>query len=259
MTAQLKGILFDFDDTLVDWSSAEHRWREIETQRLTRVHAYINRSVQPLTATVEQLVENYAERTTAAWQEARAPLRPPDMIQLLLDTLRGLGVADERLVEAEVLRAYDWNLVPGVRVFPDVPPLLDRLRACGIKVGIVTNASQSMRLRDVEVRGHGLMDYFPECRIAAVDVGYLKPHPRIFEAALGRLNTQAAETVFVGDDPVADIGGAQAAGMRAVLRIKPKGRQISRGLTQPDASVRSFDELPPLLDRWYPGWCRDAR
>jgi putative hydrolase of the HAD superfamily len=158
-------------------------------------------------------------------------------------------------VDAEAcLRAYAWGAVPGTVVFPEAREALDLLVSRGLKLGIVTNAAQPMWLRDTELKGHGLLNYFPDCRISAADVGYLKPHPAIFEAALGRLGVTPDEAVFVGDNPTADIAGAQGAGMQAVLRVVSPVPPMLSGLIVPDGAINTLAELPAVLDERFPGW-----
>ena len=111
------------------------------------------------------------------------------------------GVPADALDAHRCLEAYHWEMIPGTRIFPEVPETLALLREHGLKIGIVTNAHQPMWIRDVEITAHGLFDFFPDCRISAADVGYLKPHPVIFQTALRCLGTKPEETVFVGDDP----------------------------------------------------------
>ena len=48
-------------------------------------------------------------------------------------------------------------------------------------------------------------------------VGWEKPNPRIFEAALSVAGVAAGEAWMVGDNPVADVAGAAAVGIRGVL------------------------------------------
>ena len=62
-----------------------------------------------------------------------------------------------------------------------------------------------------------------------------KPHPAIFEEALRRLGVEAKETVFVGDMVWADVQGAQALGMKAVLTHQY--RQEDPGEAKPDLIV----------------------
>ena len=75
-----------------------------------------------------------------------------------------------------------------------------------------------------------------------------KPSEDFFEAALRELGVAASETVMVGDDLLGDVGGAQAAGMRAVLvrtgKFRPNDLKQS---IQPDAVLDSVADLP----RWW--------
>lgn len=253
MAAKLKGLLFDFDDTLVDWSGVKIGWREIEAARLARVQAYVQRQTHADWLETDALLDAYLRRTRTAWSEARATLRAPHMPSILMDSLEALDVAVERLDVADVIRAYDFNVAPGVVVFPDVPPVLEALSAAGLKLGIVTNASQPMAMRDAELDAHGLIQHFPDCRLSAADAGYLKPDRRIFTRALELLGASPAETVFIGDSPEADIAGALAVGMKAVLRVNNRPAEYgSFALHRP--RLRSLEKLPAILDEWYPGW-----
>lgn len=255
---ELKGILFDFDDTLIDWSGVDLDWREVETKRLSGVHAYLNRNTLTFDVPIQTLVTHYMDNTKSAWAEGRSTLRAPNMPEVLYATLIELGLPKDKLDREAVLEAYGWGVVEGTVVFPDVPKMLEELRANDIKIGIVTNASQPMAMRDAELISHRLIDYFDMCRISAADAGYLKPHPKIFEYALDIIGTSPDETLFIGDNPIADIAGAQSAGMRAILRVKKSTQKMISGLIVPDGAINSMDELPHLLDEWYPNWRKNG-
>ncbi len=258
MSSPLRAVLFDFDDTLIDWSGVTISWRQLEAQRLSRVLSVVNaRSKHDLTD-LDSLVDAYTERTRDAWSAARVNLRAPIMPDILLSTLTDMGIAAAASCLDEILAAYQWGAVPGTVVYPDVPPVLELLCNCGIRLGIVTNASLPMWMRDNELRELGLIDYFSDCRLSAADVGYLKPHTRIFRYALEKMGTRAEETVFVGDNPVADVAGAQAVGMRAVRRLNP-GASDQGHLAKPHKTLRSLAQLPSLLDDWYPDWRQDGQ
>ncbi|MDE2952580.1 MAG: HAD family hydrolase [Chloroflexota bacterium] len=258
MPSQLKAILFDFDDTLIDWSGVALGWRELEAKRLSRVLSFVNARTEHNLTDLDSLVDTYTERTRDAWAAASANLRAPIMPDILLSTLTDMGVPEAASCLDEVLSAYDWSAVPGTVVYPDVPPALELLRSNGIRAGIVTNASLPMWMRDNELREHGLIDYFSDCRLSAADVGYLKPHSRIFRRALEEMGASAEETVFVGDNPVADVAGAQAVGMLAVRRLNP-GASDNGHLAKPHEIVTSLAELPSLLDNWYPDWRQNGK
>ncbi len=249
----LKAILFDLDDTLIDWSNSDQEWEVRERELMRGVYDFVREEVHPLDD-FAGLLANFTLYTRRAWEDGRNSLRAPNIGRVIKDALIASGVPPEAVDEQRCLEAYLWRAAAGVVVFPDVPPFLDLLRENNIKTGIVTNAYQPMSLRDLELADFALLDYFPECRISAADAGFLKPHPAIFEHALRCVGTQASETVFVGDNPVADVAGAQSVGMQAVLRVTHPTPPMLSGLIVPDHAINSFDELPEILDNWFPGW-----
>lgn len=66
------------------------------------------------------------------------------------------------------------------------------------------------------------------------DVGYLKPHPRIFEYALDEMGLRPEETAMVGDNLRADVGGAKALGMVAVWRRPPLDEPVEEATDPPE-------------------------
>lgn len=77
-----------------------------------------------------------------------------------------------------------------------------------------------------------------------------KPGRAFFEQALHSTGVTAAEAVMVGDDIENDIGGAQNAGMRALLVCTGKHNADSPLLKriQPDAILPSIKDLPEWLE-----------
>lgn len=249
----LKAVLFDLDDTLIDWSGFGAQWEDRERQLMGRVFDYVNRELHPLD-NLDDLLGVFRKRTLSAWETGRSNLCAPHLGRVMVETLIEAGVPPERVDERTCLEAYGWEAAPGVVTFPDVPAVLELLIKHHVHIAIVTNAHQPMWMRDHELEQLGLLDYFPECRISAADAGYLKPHPHIFEHALNCVGVQASEAVFVGDNPVADIAGAQGAGIKAVLRERRPMSPMLSGLIVPDRAIHSLAELPDLLDEWFPGW-----
>ena len=78
-----------------------------------------------------------------------------------------------------------------------------------------------------------------------------KPNALLYEMAMRRLGTQAADCIMVGDRPDTDILGAQHVGMRTALvrtgRFAP-GEPLPEGVATPDWDVASLAELQQLLN-----------
>lgn len=98
------------------------------------------------------------------------------------------------------------------------------------------------------VRKLGFSSYF-NCILVSDDVGWRKPHPRMFEEALKRLDKNVEQAVFVGDNPMEDIQGAKGVGMKAIFipsqffTVEDAGKAPQ----PPDLIINSLCELPRAL------------
>lgn len=120
------------------------------------------------------------------------------------------------------------------RVLPETPPFLEKLRAQGYYLGVISNSIGTMEQQLGRVN---LAHYFDAIFDSAL-VGVEKPHPEIFRVALERAGVKAGETVFVGDTNATDMGGAHLAGLRGVL--------IDRVGAYPHAESPRITSLPEL-------------
>lgn len=96
---------------------------------------------------------------------------------------------------------------------PYTDDLLCTIREEGYALGLVSNTEALLTDYDLEILG--LHDRF-DAVVLSSRVGFKKPDRSIFDLALKRLGVAAWECVFVGDNLVDDIAGAQGAGMDAL-------------------------------------------
>jgi putative hydrolase of the HAD superfamily len=99
------------------------------------------------------------------------------------------------------------------RIGSGVRESLQRLRAAGLKLAVVSNSEGTIEEMLLEIGLRPLFDAVVDSSV----VGFTKPDPRIFQIALDRLAVSAADALMVGDSPSADVDGASAAGIRAAL------------------------------------------
>jgi len=100
---------------------------------------------------------------------------------------------------------------------------LDRLRSAGYRLGVVSNSDGRA---EEGLEAAGLRGYF-EVVIDSQLVGFEKPDPRIFEAALRRMALAPEEAIYVGDIYEVDVVGARRARMDVVL-LDPLGNHAGR-------------------------------
>lgn len=125
---------------------------------------------------------------------------------------RRLGIDED--AEELALRVYDaFGEASRWRPYDDVLPALRRLRGQGVALGIISNWDRRLvSLLD----GLGIGELV-DTVVSSADVGLRKPDPRIFELACGRVGVSPDRAAHVGDHHYADIVGARAVGMSAVL------------------------------------------
>ena len=128
--------------------------------------------------------------------------------------------------------------------FEGIERLLERLKAEGRKVGIVT--AKRRRTVDLAFSILPLERYF-DTVVTADQTEHHKPHPEPVLTALERLGSKPEEAAFVGDSPF-DMGAGKAAGVFTVAvswgKIHPVERLLETGA---DVVVHSPEELLDVL------------
>jgi putative hydrolase of the HAD superfamily len=150
---------------------------------------------------------------------------------------RCAAVVQEQLSTSLPLPDVEDALLAAVRfrAYPEVPSVLEHLRAGGARLAVVSNWDVSLHDVLERTRLRALVDVVV---ISAVQ-GAAKPDPAIFRAALDRLGATASDAIHVGDSVEHDVAGARAAGVEAVF--------VARNGAQAPAGVRVVASLDELL------------
>jgi putative hydrolase of the HAD superfamily len=206
----LEAVLFDWGDTLMQFAyspelvSAGHRAGLAATGRdglpeAAEVTERFREEYEPLfwvPGTIEEI-------------------EYPDLVRRLLRDF-GVEIDDEELgryLEAEH-RAWD----PARILAAHTHPLLETLRARGLKLGLVSNAFDPGWLLHRDLEQMGLAERL-DFSVFSSEVGMRKPHPAIFERALEALGAEPEQALFVGDRLYEDVRGAAEVGMTTVQAL----------------------------------------
>lgn len=139
-----------------------------------------------------------------AWWRHLADWLTRALIRLGLPT--GPASSAAQLMRATYTDPAGWYL------FDDTLPALRRLSGAGWRHAVLSNHVPELP-QIIAALG---IDGFFEAVVNSADTGYEKPHPQAFRAALAAL-AGPRRVWMIGDNPVADIGGAAAAGIDAIL------------------------------------------
>jgi putative hydrolase of the HAD superfamily len=192
-------VLFDLDDTLLDYSTARdtgiRAWvQEVDAARDGRDAARVWRELE------EHHFRRYSAGEVSFDEQRRARLRAfwPHLSESADDELDRAFAAYFAHTEAA------WSPVPGA--VETVKALAARL-----PVGVLTNGNADLQARKLRVLGIPVVPLFASSELPAP-----KPDVRAYEAACTELGSAPCRTVMVGDDLTNDVEGAMLAGLRAV-------------------------------------------
>lgn len=227
----MKGLLLDLDDTLLDYSGgADLCWE----------HACVTAA-----PAVEQarLLEALADTRRWFWSDPVRHRR--ERVDMLRAWTRIAAAALERCggdpgLAATLAEAYAARRRAAMRLFPDALDLLQRLRARGVPLALVTNGDAGQQ-RD-KIERYDLARFF-DVIVVEGEFGAGKPDEVVYRAALDGIGVPPADAWMVGDHLEFDVAGPQRLGVQGVW-LDREGAGVPAGSpVRPARIIRSLQEL----------------
>lgn len=214
MANKFSAVLFDLDDTLVHTS-----------QHILQAFNY--------SLAAKGLPE--IDLHTLA-RHAGVPLR---------ECYKRFGVVGDAEVEEHVRLHKEFQLrrMDLVKPFAQAVPTLQRLRAKGVRIGVVTSRYRPTTLRVMELVG---LTQFAEAVVCGDEVSEAKPSPEPFLKCAEMLGVDARDCLAPGD-ACADLKGAHAAGMKAALAAYGYGALAPCG-EKPDYVLKKLEDVLELIE-----------
>lgn len=219
----IKAVLFDLDNTLIDFMKMKRRASEAAVSAMVDAGLEIDEE-----KAIKRLYSMYEEH---GFED-----------QTIFDKFikEAYGKLNHRIL-ASAINAYRkvkaGHLVP----YPHTRYTLVKLRERGLKLGIVSDAPiKQAWLRLAELN---MMEMF-NVVVAVGGTGKEKPHKMPFELALKKLGIGAGEILFVGDNPKRDIAGAKKAGMQTALA---EYGQWKTGKVKADYELKDIRDLLEIV------------
>ena len=142
--------------------------------------------------------------------------------------IRGMGGDADSAYECAVEMTRAWEHAEHFELFEDAPPVLEELRAQGLRLGLVSNTGRDL---DAFVAHHRLQ---VDAALGSGAFGRTKPHPTIFRAVLERLEVEPEAAAMVGDSIEDDVEGAHAAGIERAFLLDRENRHPEVAERLPD-------------------------
>lgn len=218
----IEACVFDAYGTLFDFAAATRRCED-ELGEKTSALTALWRDKQLQYTWLRALQGKHAD----FWQVTG------DALDYALETLK---------IARPELRRRLMDLYLTLDAFPEVPDVLAKLKAKGLRLAILSNGSPRMLAAVVEGAGlAGLLDAV----LSVEEVGVYKPHPKVYQLAVDRLGLPAHAIAFQSSNAW-DAYAASAFGMRVAWCNRYQQRR-ERLPGAPDCEIRTLSELPALL------------
>lgn len=226
MKPKIKAVLFDLDNTLVDFMRMKKLAVEVAVEHM--INAGLPGEKQQL---IDEIFKIY-RRTHIESQKALEEL-----------IINKVGYLDYKILSSGIIgyqRGRDLSTYP----YPRVIPVLKELIKMGLSIGTISDAPAEQCYNRL-ARLH-LLDWM-DVVITYNDTGEYKPSPKPFLLALERLKLQPKEVLYVGDWPERDIVGAKTVGM--ITAFARWGEHPDAKDTGADFDLKSIDEVVDVVKR----------
>ena len=231
----IRGVLFDFGGVLTYSCWDLKVMSELIRQAFAERGIYLG----------EEFDTVFIDVMEEAWNRVIKTLKEEKIEELISIALGRLGInPDEKLIMESVERIKD---APFCRIRENAKSVLSWIKRNGLKTAVVSNAP--INFHEHILKSYGIYDYI-DTIVVSCDIGYRKPHPKIYEYVLEQLSLKPKEAIFIGDVLDIDIYGAKKLGMICVLMKEPEPYMANKivpkyGEVKPDFII---EDLPELID-----------
>ena len=192
----IKAVIFDLDNTLVDFMKMKRRAIE------EAIPAMIDAGLKITTEDANRIIDEIYKEQGIEYQQ---------VFDVFLQ--RVLKKVDYKILSAGIVayrRAREAALIP----YPHVYPTLHKLMKMGIKMGILSDAPvKEAWLRLAYLNFHHIFDTV----VTFEDTGERKPNSAPFLMILKKMEVEASQALMLGDWAERDIVGAANVGMKTAF------------------------------------------
>ena len=229
-----KGIIFDFDDTLINSKPGKDKALKIISGQ---IYSYFKKKKAKV-----NLNKLYQEiKTLAIQMDARGiynrNLWWSRVIKKFLKEKPSKSFLDE------VTKNYWEMVIKKSSLYKDTSSTLVYLKKKKYTLGLLTDADGIKEFKLKRIRASNLKKWFDSIIIAGDDIKQIKPDKAPFSLIARKLNLKPQKCIFVGDDLYRDILGAKRSGMTAILIKRRNGKMK----VKPDRIIKKLSELKEIL------------
>ncbi|MFK5949583.1 MAG: HAD family hydrolase [Methylococcales bacterium] len=225
-----KAVIFDTDNTLYPYILSD----------------------EPATKAVEKKAEKLLNisqsKFSEVFREARKQIKQQlgdtasshSRLLYLQRTIELLGFGTQIFLTLDLEQTYWRTFLSQSCLFPEVKEFLMDIKSDGVTTAIVTDLTAQIQFRKIV---YFQLDSYFDYVVTSEEAGFDKPHDETYQIAIKKLGIEPEEIWMIGDNPVADIAGANKFNMITLQKLHTGVEYNPTGNTSPDLAFHDYSEL----------------
>lgn len=171
-------------------------------------------------------------------------MRGVETIKKIVKEQRGVEITDE-----ESQRMYDeksriFSTRPTALMMEGVKELQEKMKACGLKIVVVTGSGQVSLLEKLEHDFKGLIE--PGMIVSSFDVKRGKPNPEPYLKGLAKAGVKPWEAIVVENAPL----GVRAAQAARIFTVAVNTGPLPNKMLADEGADLIFNKMTDFRDKW---------
>lgn len=238
----IKVVGFDLDDCLFDSTGLS------EKARIKGIEAMINLGLdidrQKAILMIQEIVEEYGSNSSQHYDYFIRRLNEIEKKEISFN--------EQYKYVAAAVMAYHAQKIEYIRLYNDVMPCLEKLKALKIKTAIITDGIPIKQYEKIlRLNLEGIIDLV----VISDEIGIRKPNPKLFSFFLEKFNVKGMETLYVGDNVYKDIVPAKLNNIHTIYihrggkhDINKTGEKIPNNFKQ-DYEISNLSQIFSIIEQ----------
>ena len=234
---KIKGIIFDFDNTLINSSKT-----------IDDANKLVLNKIQEDFKTIDlKKFDSILKKVQKRFDNLDPLKRYKRLFYELFAEESGLNIDTKKIDTYSEI--FESHLINRMEFTEEVEETLDRLKKMNLKLGILTGEGLYPGLKKRTLDKFDYNEKFDAKVIAKNNIPENKHDPNAFKKTAAILKLKTYEVLFIGDTPEVDIDNAKAAGMKTVLFDKYNEEKHKISKSKPDFVIENLQEIYRILDQ----------
>lgn len=228
-----KAVIFDTDNTLYPYDLSD----------IAATEAVEKKAEDLLNVSIETFRNVFSKARNEIKEQLGETASSHSRLLYYQRTIELLGFGTQIFMTLDLEQTYWRTFLSKSTLFNNVKEFLIDIKSDGIKTAIITDLTAQIQFRKIV---YFKLDNYFDYVVTSEEAGYDKPHDKPYEIAVKKLNIKPEEIWMIGDNPAADIGGANKFSMVTLQKVHAGVEVFTSGDYTPNYKFHDYSDLRSL-------------